>query len=119
MEASHERARKAQRGAMLTTDKQLSGIRLADTLEKRRLEQALNVKEFAVLTGISYSTARAWFRLAGFPQFQGVVFWSDFAQWRTMQNGLLTAQSVHPAKRSETVVDSSLPPQALKILRAG
>jgi hypothetical protein len=60
-------------------DKQLRGIRLKDVLEKRRLDQALNAKEFAVLAGISYSIARAWFHLPGFPVFRGVVFWQDFA----------------------------------------
>jgi len=52
-------------------DKQLRGIRLKDVLEKRRLDQALNAKEFAVLAGISYSTAREWFHLPGFPVFRG------------------------------------------------
>lgn len=59
----------------MQNDKQLHGIRLADVLEKRRLDQALNAKEFAVLAGISYSMARQWFHLPGFPVFRGVVFW--------------------------------------------
>ena len=42
-----------------TQDKQLSGIALAAVLEKRRLDQSLNAKEFAVCAGVSYSTARA------------------------------------------------------------
>lgn len=41
----------------------------------------LNAKEFAVLAGLSYTTARAWFRLAGFPVVQRRVFWSDFVEW--------------------------------------
>lgn len=56
-------------------------------LEKRRLDQALNAKEFAVLAGVSYSKAREWFRLAGFPALRGVVFWSDFTVWRRSQAG--------------------------------
>ena len=52
-------------------DKQLRGIKLADVLQRRRLDQALNAKEFAVLAGICYSTAREWFRLPGFPVVQG------------------------------------------------
>ena len=40
-------------------DKQLVGINLADVLNRRRLDQALNAKEFVVLAGVSYSTARA------------------------------------------------------------
>lgn len=71
----------------MTTDKQLRGIKLADVLEKRRLDQALNVKEFAVLAGISYSVAREWFQIKGFPRVQGVVFWKDFVEWRNLQNG--------------------------------
>ena len=72
----------------MTTDKQLRGIKLADVLEKRRLDQALNVKEFAVLAGISYSVAREWFQIKGFPRVQGVVFWTDFVEWRNLQNGV-------------------------------
>jgi hypothetical protein len=71
----------------MTTDKQLRGIKLANVLEKRRLDQALNVKEFAVLAGLSYSVAREWFNMKGFPRVQGVVFWQDFIQWRHQQNG--------------------------------
>jgi hypothetical protein len=56
-------------------------------LEKRRLDQALNAKEFAVCAGVSYSTARSWFHLPGFPAFRGVIFWQDFVQWRTGQTG--------------------------------
>ncbi len=69
-------------------DKQLHGVSLDAVVEKRRLDQALNAKEFAILAGISYSTARAWFRLPGFPVFRGVVFWQDFMQWRSIQTGL-------------------------------
>lgn len=37
---------------------QLKVISLERVLQKRRFDQALNAKEFAVLVGISYSTAR-------------------------------------------------------------
>src|ERR1700733_2811986 len=69
-------------------DKQLQGISLAAVMEKRRLDQALNAKEFAVCAGVSYSTARTWFQLPGFPVFQGIMFWQDVVQWRTDQLGL-------------------------------
>ncbi|MCX6896635.1 MAG: hypothetical protein NTZ16_14315 [Verrucomicrobia bacterium] len=69
-------------------DKQLHGVSLDAVVEKRRLDQALNAKEFAILSGISYSSARTWFRLPGFPVFRGVVFWQDFVQWRASQTGL-------------------------------
>ena len=64
----------------MANDLQLQSLRLEVVLEKRRLDQALNTKEFAVLAGISYSTAREWFRLPGFPVLRGVVFWGDFVE---------------------------------------
>jgi hypothetical protein len=66
-------------------DKQLRGICLESVLRKRHFGQALNAKEFAVCAGVSYSKARGWFRLPGFPCLQGVVFWQDFAAWRASQ----------------------------------
>ena len=69
-------------------DKQLRGVKLGDVLQRRRLDQALNTKEFAVLAGISYSTAREWFRVPGFPVINGVIFWDDFVEWRRTQIGL-------------------------------
>jgi hypothetical protein len=95
-------------------DKQLQGIRLESVLEKRRLDQALNAKEFAVCAGVSYSTARGWFRLPGFPCFRGVVFWQDFVQWRTSQNGFKNRSL--PEEDGHTPVASNLPPRAAKIL---
>lgn len=77
-------------------DKQLVGINLADVLNRRRLDQALNAKEFAVLAGVSYSTARAWFRLPGFPALNGLVFWSDFVRWRQEKVGVVTPSSGFP-----------------------
>jgi hypothetical protein len=56
------------------------------------LDQALNAKEFAVLAGVSYSAARSWFRMPGFPVLRGVVFWQDFVQWRSAQNGVSAAR---------------------------
>jgi hypothetical protein len=85
----------------MTRDKQLLNIDLAQVIEKRRLDQALNAKEFAVLAGISYSAARAWFRQPGFPAFSGVVFWQDFAQWRSAKTG-----SFHLSEPSPSVVES-------------
>lgn len=96
-------------------DKQLHGIRLEDVLEKRRLDQALNAKEFAVLAGISYSTAREWFRVPRFPVFRGVVFWQDFAQWRIGQhNGHQPAAKI--SVPTEANILGKLPPRAEKIL---
>ena len=69
-------------------DKQLRDIKFDDVLQKRRLDQALNAKAFAVLAGVSYSTAREWFRLPGFPVARGVLFWEDFVHWRRRQVGL-------------------------------
>jgi len=98
-------------------DKQLRGIRLTDVLEKRRLDQALNAKEFAVCAGVSYSTARSWFHQPGFPAFHGVVFWQDFVQWRTGRNNLKEqGEKISQPNTAKTV--SNFPPRAQKILRA-
>lgn len=98
-----------------TEDKQLQGITLEAVLEKRRLDQALNAKEFAVCAGVSYSTARDWFHLPGFPAFRGVIFWQDFVQWRAGQNGF---KNPSPSQHdTDTVAAASkLPPRAAQIL---
>jgi hypothetical protein len=70
----------------MTCDKQLRGISVRAVRSKRDLDQALNAKEFAVLAGISYSVAREWFHLPGFPAVGGMVFWGDFVLWRRNQN---------------------------------
>jgi hypothetical protein len=101
----------------MPNDKQLRGIRLKDVLEKRRLDQGLNAKEFAVLAGISYSTAREWFHLPDFPVFRGVVFWQDFAQWRTGRNNLKEQGENNLQSKDDKAV-SNLPPRAEQILRA-
>src|SRR5436190_16704420 len=91
-------------------DKQLQGVSLEAVLEKRRLDQALNAKEFAVCAGVSYSTARSWFHLPGFPAFHGVVFWQDFVQWRAEQNGM---KNLTPSQPNANVVSApaNLPPR--------
>jgi hypothetical protein len=70
----------------MTCDKQLQGVNLEAVRQKRDLDQALNTKEFAVLAGISYSLAREWFRMPGFPVVGSVVFWEDFVLWRRTRN---------------------------------
>lgn len=95
-------------------DKQLSGITFEDVLKKRQHDQALNAKEFAVLAGISYSTARDWFRSPGFPVFRSVVFWSDFVNWR--QNTYLVPQLV-VSQHTSSVVGATLPRRAAQLLR--
>ena len=97
-----------------TQDKQLQGITLESVLEKRRLDQALSAKDFAVLAGVSYSTARGWFRVPGFPCFRGVVFWQDFAAWRTGQNGLRKPCVVRGS--GDTAAAAKLPARAAQIL---
>ncbi len=106
----------------MTQDKQLRGVTLEAVVEKRRLDQALNAKEFAVLTGISYSSALEWFRVPGFPVFRGFVFWQDFVEWRRAQTGLASGR-VEPrmAVRSEGGGErrlriEDLPPRAARIL---
>ena len=103
----------------MSHDLQLQGVRLEDVLEKRRLDQALSAKEFAVLAGVSYSSARGWFRDPGFPVVRGVVFWSDFVEWRRTENGL-----GHPPTEKTPRVElpqvppktAGLPPRAAQIL---
>lgn len=104
----------------MTRDKQLRDISLDKVVEKRRLDQALNAKEFAVLAGISYSAARAWFRMSGFPVFNGVVFWNDFIQWR---RGQVKSHSENISTDEKATCDgqraahlSGLPSRAAKIL---
>lgn len=110
----------AIKGMRAKKDKQLAGIRLKDALEKRRLDQALNAKEFAVVAGISYSTARAWFQLPGFPVFQGVVFWQDFVQWRIQRlKGVESIEHNHIRRPCDAVKPhlANLPERARRILR--
>src|ERR1700722_18571808 len=83
----NQRSNRRTLGAPISKDRQLRDVRLCDVLEKCRNDQALNIKEFAVRAGISYSMAREWFRHAGFPSFNGIVFWQEFVQWRGSQNG--------------------------------
>jgi hypothetical protein len=79
------------------------------------LDQALNAKEFAVCAGVSYSTARGWFHLAGFPAFHGVIFWQDFVQWRRSQDDFRNAP---PPRHKEDAAAAipTLPPRAAQIL---
>ncbi len=109
----------------MARDKQLRGVALDRVVEKRRLGQALNAKEFAILVGISYSAAREWFRLPGFPLFRGYVFWQDFTEWRRAQahlnmRGVELAPSgvASPAQQTRVSV-KDLPPRAARILLEG
>jgi len=79
------------------------------------LDRTLNAKEFAVCADVSYSTARGWFRLPGFPAFLGVIFWQDFVQWRTGQNGFKNP-SHSESDNGGTAAASSLLPRAAHIL---
>jgi hypothetical protein len=97
-----------------TSDRQLQGITLNSVMEKRRLDQALNAKEFAVCAGVSYSTARHWFHLPGFPVFHGVIFWQDFVQWRGAHNGLSDGRANGVQVAAVETVD--LPSRAASIL---
>jgi hypothetical protein len=107
---------------LVLRDKQLRDIKLDDVLQKRRLDQALNTKEFAVLAGISYSAARGWFRTPGFPAVHGVVFWGDFVEWRRNLTGLIekaNARGDGPQAVGDELrktADITLPPRAARIL---
>ena len=82
----------------MTRDKQLRGIDICEVRHKRDADQALNIKEFAVLAGISYSVAREWFQSAGFPALHGKVFWQDFVLWRRAQNAKRNASAPSPVE---------------------
>lgn len=77
------------------TDKQLQSLDFAEVVRRYGLDQSLNMKEFAVLAGVSYSTAQTWFRQPGFPVMSRRVFWRDFVLWRRAQTGLLELVSKH------------------------
>jgi hypothetical protein len=96
-------------------DRQLQGIDPQAVMEKRRLDQALNAKEFAVCAGVSYSTARSWFHLPGFPVFHGVIFWQDFVQWRVAHNRLANPPDSLP-EGSSSHFAAGLPQRAASIL---
>ena len=96
-------------------DKQLRAIKLKDVLVKRRLDQALNAKEFAVCAGVSYSTARSWFHQPGFPAFRGVIFWQDFVAWRTNQHDR-PAETLSQSNGVTSTGRVSFPPRAARIL---
>jgi len=98
--ADEERCPKA--GAYpMTREKQLRGINIQAARLKRDSDQALNAKEFAVLAGISYSVAREWFHLSGFPAVRGMVFWGDFVLWRRTQNCPKSPRSSVPNENRE------------------
>ena len=99
----------------MVKDKQLSNIKLAEVRQKQQFDQALNAKEFAVLAGISYATARQWFHRQGFPALQGLVFWQDFVTWRQRQHGL--ASEPAPAPKTKTISLESLPEKARRLLQ--
>ncbi len=106
----------------MTRDKQLQTVALEGVVEKRRLGQALNAKEFAVLAGISYSAARDWFRTPGFPVFRNHVFWEDFTDWRRGQMGVTEGSSKAAFARRQSSEEAAisvggLSPQAAQILR--
>ncbi len=102
------------KAGMHSHDKQLRGVSIEVAMEKRRLDQALNAKEFALCAGVSYSTARHWFHLPGFPVFHGVVFWQDFVHWRMhhYSNGEAAVSVTMP----DNSVASGLPPRAAQLL---
>jgi hypothetical protein len=103
----------------MTKDKQLSGIKLKVVLQKKRLGQALNAKEFAVLAGIAYSNSRVWFHIHDFPTFNGVVFWEDFVLWRQRRTGVSSLSNLDKPEKNKSSLEDyhlNLPPKARKIL---
>jgi hypothetical protein len=109
------------RDEVMGNEKQLESVKLEEVLRKREFDQALNAKEFAILAGVSYSIARQWFRLPGFPAFRGFVFWSDFTEWRRKQlgSGVPEVPTMAPAPANPVNTGSlpGLPDRAARILR--
>ncbi len=103
------------------SEKQLGSVKLEEVLRKRELGQALNAKEFAILAGVSYSIARQWFRLPGFPAFRGFVFWSDFTEWRKEQfrtdGKPVPSCATVPTHSMGSAPSVGLPERAARILR--
>ena len=100
-------------------DKQLFGIKLKAVLQKQRLGQALNAKEFAVLAGVSYSTSREWFHIQNFPAFNGVVFWEDFVMWRQRRTGVASIRDSDEPEKNKSPLknyDLNLPAKARNLL---
>jgi hypothetical protein len=101
-------------------EKQLAGVQLEDVVRKRQLDQALNAKEFATLAGVSYSVAREWFHLPGFPALRGFVFWSDFVEWRRRQYDLGQSSATSPSpvavKPASGPLLTGLPAKAARLL---
>ena len=105
-------------------DKQLRNVELKDAMERRRTDRALNIKQFDLAAGISYSVARHWWQQSGFPTFYGVIFWSDFVEWRRTHVGLNSAKNQvrtdapqpQPTARSRDEWLRSLPPRARRIM---
>ncbi len=104
-------------------DKQLRTLELKEAMERRRLDQALNMKQFALAAGISYSAAQYWFRQQGFPTCCRVVFWSDFVEWRRCRAGLTDLKNPPrpepppppPPYQTRAEWLQSLPPRARRI----
>lgn len=113
----------------MSHDKQLSGISVRALHRKQQHDQALNAKEFAILAGVSYSTAREWLHLPGFPALRGLVFWQDFVLWRRSQTGretisaILSTSSTVPAARPQNLEaarnNGQSPERFVRILQKG
>jgi len=103
-------------------DKQLRKLELKEVMERRRLDRALNIKQFALVAGLSYSAARYWFQQPGFPALYGVVFWNDFVEWRRACTGLATFKAsqlrepVEPERQSRAELLRNLPKKAARLL---
>jgi len=97
-------------------DKQLQGIALESVLEKRRLDQALNAKEFAVCAG--YPTRR---RATGFTCPASCLsrgcFLAGLCPMAHGQNGVARQPVSLPDRNCvQAAAAASLPPRAARIL---
>ena len=70
------------------SDRQLQNINTQESIQKWKDGLPVSLKEMAVALDVGYETVRAWRRMPGFPYGEGVVFPSDFAEWRRGRFGL-------------------------------
>ncbi len=65
-------------------EKQLLTVNPDKAREKAQRGEALNLKELAVIIGMSYGVVRSW----SLPLLNGKLFMEDFVIWRRRQSGL-------------------------------
>jgi hypothetical protein len=110
MTPRHTATLPAQKG-----DKQLQGITLESVLEKRRLDQALNAKEFAVLRWRLLFHGARLVPCSWLPVLSRGDLLAGFCGVAHGQNGV-TARAAAPRSSAEVASAQGLPARAARIL---